>query len=172
MSEHEADPAAIQTNSIDELRQSAVMIRKWMSEAFPANSLGQVHFVRAVVDSVADVIDRVLADDAAYKATAEEIHANYHKAHQRAHALHAAIHRIWRAPVYQDRNRDNGISLEMVDAIRSAARAAGYIGEDAPLPGDLAEIDAELVRLNTKGVYPRLGKDVPLSEVAVELRKL
>lgn len=172
MTEQEDDPAAIHPNPIDELRQCAVMIRRWMPEAFPENSVGQRHFVRCVVESVADVIDRVLADDAAYKATAEETHDNYHRAHQRAFALHEAIHRIWHAPVYQDGNRDNGISLEMVAAIRGAAHAAGYIGPDAPLTGDLADIDQELVRLNAKGVYPKLGKDMSLSALADELRKL
>lgn len=87
-------------------------------------------------------------------------------------ALRAAIGRIWRAPVYQDGNRDNGISLEMVGAIRAAARAAGYVGEDRPLMPKLAELEAEIERVNAKGIYPKLGKDMTVEAMTTELRKL
>lgn len=53
----------IAPEAIDELRMSAIMIRTWIPEVFPANAVGQVHFVRAIIDSVADVIDRALAPD-------------------------------------------------------------------------------------------------------------
>jgi hypothetical protein len=36
------------------------MIRKWLPESFPANEKGQVHFVRAVMESVASTIERAL----------------------------------------------------------------------------------------------------------------
>jgi RyR domain len=68
----QSDPAVIHTHPMEELRQSAVMIRTWIPEVFPANSAGQVHFVRAVMESVATVIDRVLADDMARRSTAAE----------------------------------------------------------------------------------------------------
>lgn len=55
------DSAAIDLDPLDELRQCAVMIRTWIPEVYPTNELGQVHFARAVMESVATVIDRVLA---------------------------------------------------------------------------------------------------------------
>ena len=45
----------------DDLRQSAVMIRTWVPEVFPANERGQVPFARAIMESVADVIERTIA---------------------------------------------------------------------------------------------------------------
>lgn len=45
-------------NPREELRMAARMIRTWMPESFPANEFGQVHFVRAVIDSVAEAIER------------------------------------------------------------------------------------------------------------------
>lgn len=56
-----ADPGAIPPAPWDELRQSALMIRTWIPEVYPANEQGQVHFARAVMESVATVIERVLA---------------------------------------------------------------------------------------------------------------
>lgn len=58
----EPDDAAIPMDTWDELRQSAIMIRRWIPESYPANELGQVHFVRAVCESVATVIERHLAE--------------------------------------------------------------------------------------------------------------
>lgn len=62
------DPLRAETppNPREELRMSARMIRTWMPESFPANELGQVHFVRCVIDAVAEAIERFLmAPDAA-----------------------------------------------------------------------------------------------------------
>lgn len=57
------DPAAIIPEIINELKSSASMIRTWIPEAFPANSLGQKHFVRVVMESVAETIDRAVASN-------------------------------------------------------------------------------------------------------------
>lgn len=46
---------------IEELRLSAVMIRTWAPETFPANESGQVHFARAIMESVAETIEKALA---------------------------------------------------------------------------------------------------------------
>lgn len=47
---------------VSELGMAARMIRTWIPESFPANERGQVHFVRAVIESVADVIERAVAE--------------------------------------------------------------------------------------------------------------
>lgn len=54
--------AEIAPDTLDELRQCATMIRTWIPESFPANSSGQVHFVRGVMESVAFVIERALSE--------------------------------------------------------------------------------------------------------------
>jgi hypothetical protein len=87
-------------------------------------------------------------------------------------SLIAAISRIWKAPVYADGKREKGISVEMVDAIRRAALESGIIAEDTPLTPQLAVIDAELERLNSQGIYPKLNKDLSFSEIEAELKKL
>lgn len=51
--------------TLEELRMAARMIRRWIPEAFPENEKGQIHFVRAVVESVASTIDRALAGEPA-----------------------------------------------------------------------------------------------------------
>lgn len=56
----EKDPAEIGLSNTEELRACVTMIRTWIPEVFPANERGQVHFVRAVVESVADTIERAL----------------------------------------------------------------------------------------------------------------
>jgi hypothetical protein len=58
-STEEPDTAEIHPDAMEELRQCAVMIRTWMPASFPENEQGQKHFVRVVMESVADVIDRV-----------------------------------------------------------------------------------------------------------------
>jgi Lar family restriction alleviation protein len=50
----------ISPDHIEELRRSAAMIRRWIPETFPENELGQVHFARAVIESVASTIERAL----------------------------------------------------------------------------------------------------------------
>ncbi|CAN7686879.1 hypothetical protein LJR098_002291 [Rhizobium sp. LjRoot98] len=45
---------------IDELRRSALMIRRWIPETFPEDENGQIHFARAVIESVASTIERAL----------------------------------------------------------------------------------------------------------------
>lgn len=56
----EYDPAAVYyDDAIADLRQAARMIRIWIPEVYPANEQGQVPFARAVMESVADAIDRV-----------------------------------------------------------------------------------------------------------------
>lgn len=55
-----ADSLKINPEHADDLRQSAVMIRRWIPEVFPANELGQVPFARAVMESVAEAIERAL----------------------------------------------------------------------------------------------------------------
>lgn len=52
--------AEFKPDTLEELRLSAMMIRRWIPEAFPENERGQVHFVRAVIDSVASTIERAL----------------------------------------------------------------------------------------------------------------
>jgi hypothetical protein len=52
--------AEFSLDDAEELRLSARMIRKWLPESFPANEKGQVHFVRAVMESVASTIERAL----------------------------------------------------------------------------------------------------------------
>lgn len=52
------DPSIIPLDDLSELRMSAVMIRRWIPEVFPENAAGQVHFVRAICDSVATAIER------------------------------------------------------------------------------------------------------------------
>jgi hypothetical protein len=52
--------AEFQPDTVEELRQSARMIRRWIPDCFPENEKGQVHFVRAVVESVATVIERAI----------------------------------------------------------------------------------------------------------------
>ena len=54
------DPAEIRLDAVEELREAAVMIRTWIPVSFPANEHGQVHFVRAVVEAVADTIERAI----------------------------------------------------------------------------------------------------------------
>ena len=44
-----------------ELRLCSTMIRTWIPEAYPADEQGQVHFARAIMEAVADAIDRALA---------------------------------------------------------------------------------------------------------------
>lgn len=44
--------------------------------------------------------------------------------------LIAAIERVWKADVYEGREMRNGISLEMVKAIREAAVTAGLVEEE------------------------------------------
>lgn len=87
-------------------------------------------------------------------------------------ALQAAIGAIWRARVYQDGNRDNGISLDLIDAIRSAARTAGFIPADAPLTPAVRDLDAELQRLYAQGVYPKLAPGLTVHQMIGALRKL
>lgn len=53
--------AEILPNAVEELREAAVMIRTWIPVSFPANEHGQVHFVRAVVEAVADTIERAIS---------------------------------------------------------------------------------------------------------------
>ena len=55
----ECYPAAYPDDAIADLRQAARMIRTWIPDVYPANELGQVPFARAVMESVADAIDRV-----------------------------------------------------------------------------------------------------------------
>lgn len=52
--------AEITPDTAEELRQSARMIRRWIPDVFPANEKGQVHFARAVMESVATVIERAV----------------------------------------------------------------------------------------------------------------
>ena len=59
-----SDPAEIPLDAAQELRDAAVMIRTWIPVSFPANEHGQVHFVRAVVEAVADTIERAIGQDA------------------------------------------------------------------------------------------------------------
>jgi hypothetical protein len=56
--------AEFKPDTIEELRQSARMIRKWIPDVYPANERGQVHFARAIMESVASVIERALAGKA------------------------------------------------------------------------------------------------------------
>lgn len=56
------DRAVLRPNTIKELRQSAIMIRTWIPEAFPESESGQRHFVRVVMESVAAVIERALCE--------------------------------------------------------------------------------------------------------------
>lgn len=86
--------------------------------------------------------------------------------------LKEAIRCIWTAPVYQDGKRENGVSLHMVGAIRNAARAAGFIGEDRPLTPELAELEAELARVNERGIYPKFGASLSVADMITELRRL
>ena len=44
-----------------------------------------------------------------------------------------AIRAIYRAPVYAEHKRENGISLELVDAIRAAAELADIKQPDPPM---------------------------------------
>lgn len=80
------DPSIIPLDDLSELRMSAVMIRRWIPEVFPENAAGQVHFVRAICDSVATVIERAMSHlpkdsppmtdpDAALLALAAEVEA-------------------------------------------------------------------------------------------------
>ncbi|MBX5206725.1 hypothetical protein [Rhizobium sp. NZLR11] len=52
--------AEFTTDTDEELRLAARMIRIWLPEAYPANERGQVHFVRAVMESVASTIESVV----------------------------------------------------------------------------------------------------------------
>lgn len=52
--------AEFKPDTDEELRLAARMIRRWLPEAFPANERGQIHFVRAVMESVASTIERAL----------------------------------------------------------------------------------------------------------------
>lgn len=54
--------ATYPTDLRQELQASVTMIRTWIPEAFPANAAGQVHFVRAVIESIAGLAERVLID--------------------------------------------------------------------------------------------------------------
>jgi hypothetical protein len=47
-------------DTVEELRLSARMIRRWIPDCFPENDNGQVYFVRAVIESVATVIERAI----------------------------------------------------------------------------------------------------------------
>lgn len=47
-------------DTLEELRLSVRMIRRWIPDCFPANEMGQVHFVRSVMESVATTIERAL----------------------------------------------------------------------------------------------------------------
>lgn len=55
------DPSIIPLDDLSELRMSATMIRRWIPEVFPENDAGQVHFVRAICDSVAATIERAMS---------------------------------------------------------------------------------------------------------------
>ncbi|MGR9413124.1 hypothetical protein [Rhizobium leguminosarum] len=52
--------AEFSTDTDEELRLAARMIRIWLPESFPANEKGQIHFVRSVMESVASTIERAL----------------------------------------------------------------------------------------------------------------
>jgi hypothetical protein len=54
------DPAAIHPDATEELRAAAKMIRTWIPEVFPSDSLGRMHFVRVVMESVAANIEWAL----------------------------------------------------------------------------------------------------------------
>ena len=45
-------------NLVEEMQMAAQMIRTWIPVSFPANADGKVHFVRAAMECVADVIER------------------------------------------------------------------------------------------------------------------
>jgi hypothetical protein len=134
MSDPKADTAIMHPTSLGDLQQCAVMIRTWIPEVYPANSNGQVPFARAVMESVADTIDRVLQDEAAYRATADEIHQCYLAAHSRAHTLNEHVGHIWRASVYDSGKLEDVINGELSAAILNAASAAGYIKADGSMP--------------------------------------
>lgn len=62
MSASDPDGAVMPMDTWEELNLSARMIRRWIPEVFPENAAGQVHFVRAICDSVATVIERHIED--------------------------------------------------------------------------------------------------------------
>ena len=45
-----------------DLRESARMLRRWLADAAPANELGQVSFLRALVEAHLAVVDEVIED--------------------------------------------------------------------------------------------------------------
>lgn len=61
LSADEPDTAA---GTLEELALSATMLERWGPETFPANSLGQVHFARAMMESTAKTIRAFLAAQA------------------------------------------------------------------------------------------------------------
>ena len=65
----------------------------------------------------------------------------------REQELVEAIRAIWTADVYEGREMANGISVQMVGAIRRAAQVAGLTGPDNPWfgLGMLEEPDPEAV---------------------------
>jgi hypothetical protein len=50
----------IAEDMVTDLAQSARMIRTWIPDVYPANALGQVSFARAVMESVATVIEQAI----------------------------------------------------------------------------------------------------------------
>lgn len=75
--------------------------------------------------------------------------------------LIAAIAAIYRAPVYAEQKRENGVSLEFISALYSAAEVAGLKQASEPLSPVLSELSGLLEILEKRHVYPKmLGNDV------------
>jgi hypothetical protein len=75
--------------------------------------------------------------------------------------LIAAIAAIYRAPVYAEQKRENGVSLEFISALYSAAEVAGLKQASEPLSPVLSELSGLLETLEKRHIYPKmLGNDI------------
>jgi hypothetical protein len=75
--------------------------------------------------------------------------------------LRAAIAKIWHSQIYEGHKRENGVSVDLVEAIRSAALVAGLRGEDLPLSPTMIAVAEKLKELAARGIYPKLDITLP-----------